>query len=177
MGDVHRFDFSQNTFGGSLACTAVATCTACAFADDDVEHEKFRTYCEVGTRMWRAISPTTISVQQILDHYTFFNETYEIESYQSCLREDDDEDGKFIPIHDLLATVRREMDEKARKTFGMVFTDGASSFACGYKGGKWWIFDSHFEATLWRGTQDEAEDRIRRNACMRIVDCTTFAQE
>ena len=176
MTDVHRFNFSQNTFGGSLACTAVATCAACAFADDDVALPKFRTYCEVGSKMWKAISESNISVQQILDHYRFFNETYDIESYQSCLREEDSEDGKFISLHHLFDTVRKELGAKAN-TFGMVFTDGAASFACGYKGGKWWIFDSHIEATLWRGDQAAAEERVRRSSCMRLVDCTTFVQK
>ena len=77
-----------------------------------------------------------------------------------CLRDDDDDDenGKFILLDALLDTAVRELGTHG--AFGMVFTDGAASFACGYKNNRWWIFDSHGRASLWRGDQEAAEDCV-----------------
>lgn len=173
-----KFAFSQNSFDGWLACTAIATCAACGFADNEASLEKYRTYCDIGSQMWKSISSSTISVQQVLDHYVFFNNTYKVESYQCCLQNNLGEDNpKFISLKILMNTAVNELGSigSGSDSFGMVFTDGAASFACGYKNRKWWIFDSHITATLWCGDQAAAEERIRQKVCMGIVDCTTFS--
>lgn len=167
----HTFPFSQSTFGGHLACTAVATLSACGFAETQCSHNSFKTYCRAGSQVWQTISTQTISVDDILQHFPFFKETYEIESFQCCVQESDKEDTKYIPLQSLLALVQAKS-----QSVGMVFTDGTSSFSVGKTGSsKWWAFDSHTQATLFQGTLSELidylQDTLQRSP---VVDCTTF---
>lgn len=174
---VRTFDYSQNTFGGSLACTPIATLTACGFADDQIAEEKFKTYCEVGSKMWKQIAERPLSVQEVTDFYAFFAENYDIESYQCCVEDDATEDGKYLSIKQFLNdVVRNELMSKG--SFGIVFTDGASSFATGHSDDKWWIFDSHVRASLYTGPFKEYVERLRSQLqLMRIVDSTTFVSK
>ena len=123
----HTFDYSQNTFGGTLACTAVATLTACGFADNEVSFDKFRTYCCVGSKMWNDISTSPISVERILCTYAFFRSNYDIESYRSCVDNTTVDTGSSIPLAQMLDAVHGEL--VGRGSYGMVFTDGSASLS------------------------------------------------
>ena len=154
----HRFEFSQNTFGGSLACTAVATLAACGFADGSVTMEDFEKYCRIGSKIWKQTSGwNTMDAEQIINHYDFFKDTYTIESYQSYTST---ERAGLISITKLLETLVQENHSK--ESFGIVMTDGGVSFAVGHLDGKWWLFDSHSTptATLYQCSVDQIEGLV-----------------
>lgn len=166
-----QFEFSQNTFGGALACTAIATLSACGFADNEIAEDKFKTYCSVGSQMWRAISTNTISVHEVLNKYSFFNENYTVESYQCCVADTMNDEGKYITLKKMLSLFNDEL----KGPRGAVFTDGIVSFAIGFARDKYWLFDSHCNACLCGGSSQFIQEKVCAIVgTMRIVDCTTF---
>lgn len=172
----HRFDFSQNTFGGSLACTAVATLSACAFADGEVTMDDFEKFCRVGSKIWKQVSDfNTLSAQQIITQYDFFNDTYKIESYQGYTKTEIE--GR-ISLKCLLDTVCNENRDK--NSFGIVMTDGGVSFSIGQLDNKWWLFDSHSNpsATLYQCSRDQIETLVAQYFTVSdtVFDATTIVK-
>ena len=164
-----RFPFSQTTFGGTLACTAIATLSASGFAEGKHSSADCETYCRAGSRVWKSISNQTISVNDILLRYDFFRETYDIESFQCCVEDSGTENDKYMSLRQLL------LDVQKHASVGMVFTDGAASFAAGRDNSLWWIFDSHGTASISQGSFVAFTSQLR--ASLRyasLVDCTTF---
>ena len=143
--NVYPFNFSQTTFGGHLACTSIATLTACAFCDGDVSIDDFEKYTRIGSHMWNTFgSYSTQSLEDVIANWSFFRQTYEIESYQAY--GDEPVEGR-ISVDGLLKEIQETMVKKDRNV-GVVITDGGSSYAVGKTvADKWYIFDSHANPT------------------------------
>jgi len=172
MEETHTFEFSQNTFGGSLACNTIATLTACSFADGQIVESNFKKYCRVGSQMWEQVTggSQTTSAKQILDNWGFFRDTYKIEEYQGFHNKE--RDGR-ISLEDLLSTIQKENNQIP---VGMVFTDGCISFAVGKFNQNWVIFDSHGpNAWIKKCDINNIADHIRNNFVLpNIFDATTI---
>ena len=172
MTERHAFNFSQNTFNGSLACNTIATLVACSFADGTIQEDNFKKYCRVGSEMWEKVTggSQTTSAKQILDNWEFFRETYKIEEYQGYYKKD--RDGR-ISLQDFIQTVQKENEQRA---VGMVFTDGCISFAVGKFNNNWVIFDSHApKAWIKKCTLDEIVEQISKNFVLpNVFDATTI---
>ena len=172
MAERHNFNFSQNTFGGSLACNTIATLVACSFADGNIDENNFKKYCRVGSEIWTKVTggSKTTSAKEIIDSFDFFRDTYKIEEYQGYYKHE--RDGR-ISLTDLVTTVQEENDSRA---VGLVFTDGCISFAVGKFNQNWVIFDSHSpNAWIQKSTYEDIVKQIRRNLVLpNIFDATTI---
>ena len=174
MTEKHEFQFSQNTFGGGLACNSIATMVACSFADGDIVEEKFQTYCRIGSEIWRNVTggSNTTSAKQIIDSYEFFRDTYKIEEYQGYYKKE--RDGR-ISLDALIETIQKENDERA---VGVVFTDGCISFAVGKFNKNWVMFDSHApRAWIQKCSKEEVSKAISSNFILpNVFDATTIVK-
>jgi len=172
MTQHHDFDFSQNTFHGSLACNSIATLIACSFADGTIDQKKFKYYTQVGSHMWQKVTggSKTTSAKEIIDAYDFFRNTYDIDEYQGYYA--NDIDGR-ISIKDLIATIK---NENGGKSVGIVFTDGCISFAVGKFNNNWVIFDSHApHAWIKKCSIDDIVENITKNFVLpNVFDATTI---
>ena len=133
MASPREFEFSQGTFGGGMACTSCARLDACTYADGLPLNARLVT--EVGAKMWQARGNLrSEDTQEIVDDDRFFTDTYDFDAWQCSFT---GAEGRGN-VQDVLETMRRS------KHSGVVFTDGAVSFAAGVGAdGKWFIFDSH----------------------------------
>ena len=158
---IYPFSFSQITFGGALACTSIATLTACAFCDGDVSIDDFEKYTRIGCQMWKKYGNcSTQSLEDVIAGWEFFRDTYEIESYQAF--GDKAVEGR-ISVDDLLKEIENTMMKKHRNV-GVVITDGTSSYAVGKTSSdNWYIFDSHPSPTarLIQCTTQEVKQILR----------------
>lgn len=179
MSSIVRFDYSQSTFGGSLACTAIATLSACGIAEGQVSHDSFRSYCSAGSQMWKRISNQKIAVYDVLNQFPFFQETYDIESYQCSVdtkqTQQEQHNSGLIPVTTLLEQVQKDHPHTA---IGLVFTDGCASFSAGCTSDTWMVFDSHCAAVLFTGPYyDFTTYLLSKLHGVSIVDCTTFVEK
>lgn len=174
MEEKHQFQFSQSTFGGSLACNTIATLVACSFADGQIVEDNFKKYCRVGAEIWQKVTggSNTTSAKEIIDSYEFFRDTYQIEEYQGYYTKE--KDGR-ISLEDLIKTIQKENEKRA---VGIVFTDGCISFAVGKFNKNWVIFDSHPpNAWIMKSSLEEIAKHISKNFVLpNVFDATTIVK-
>ena len=172
MAERHNFAFSQNTFGGSLACNTIATLVACSFADGSTDENNFKKYCRVGSEIWTKVTggSKTTSAKEIIDSFDFFRDTYKIEEYQGYYKRECD--GR-ISLSDFIDTIQKENENRA---VGIVFTDGCISFAVGKFNQNWVMFDSHApNAWIEKSSKNNIENSISNNFVLpNVFDATTI---
>ena len=123
-----KFPWSQYTFKGTTACTAISSFGAANFADGfaptDVE-ERLRLLTAAGSALWSNHHRRSQSVQEVMDAEPFFK-TYATTAWQCGPGE-----GQ-LPFRELL----RQPEFEARN-WGAVVTDGISSVSVGRNGSTW----------------------------------------
>lgn len=126
------FSWSQHTYGGSTACTAISAFGAASFADgfapSDVE-ERLRLLTQAGCALWSRQHRRSQSVQEILDVEPFFSSSYESTSWQCGPKE-----------YQMTLTALLAEPEFKSLHWGAVVTDGVSSVSIGRNGGTYCEF-------------------------------------
>lgn len=145
-----HLDFCQNTFGGYLACTSVATVIAAAMADNDNIRKyvfddcpRLRFLTEFASGLWRESSKhiSDESVTDVVRKHEFFKsgEVYDTDGWAGRFGGNSDE--RRIELTDFIVEV--EKIHKQKGSLGVVFTDNVVSFACGVVDNSWVLYDSH----------------------------------
>ena len=126
------FSWSQYTYGGSTACTAISAFGAASFADGfappDVE-SRLRLLTQAGCALWSKQHHRSQSVQEILDVEPFFSSSYDTTSWQCGPKE-----------YQLTLTALLAQPEFASPHWGAVVTDGVGSVSVGRNGGTYCEF-------------------------------------
>lgn len=187
----HHYGWSQNTFGGHLACTSISTIMACAMADDQLvskfniqDEDKMGFLTEFGSGLWKENAGGFIDedAEGVVRNHTFFDngKNYKHESYQGFWGNVSNEGGR-ITLPNMIKAIRAEHNKHG--SVGCVFTDNIVSFSCGITvsgGVKWVLFDSHAPGANWRTVPLEDEHyvvtSIKQFATKRntYFDCTVF---
>jgi hypothetical protein len=109
--------------------------------------------------------------QEIIDQDAFFTATYNFDAWQCSLTGAEGR-GK---LPDLMATMRR------RRPSGVVFTDGAVSFAAGVGANdKWVVYDSHPPRARKWFFDSETETVSKINdllLCKNVFDCSIVTRK
>ena len=135
-----RYGWSQYSYDGNSACTAIATFCAASFADGfaprDTE-ERLKTLTAAGCKLWADHHRRSQSVQEVVASEPFFA------NYKRCSWQCGDHPGA-ITLAELLAA-----PEFGAENWGAVLTGGGSSIAIGRNGDRRFAFDSHGPRATW----------------------------
>ena len=158
-----HYDWSQYTYGGHSACTAIATFCAASFADGfdpPVMETRLQTLTKAGCALWADHHHRSQSVQEVVDSEPFFT-NYKLCSWQCGPRE-----GQ-LPLAKLLSSE----EFGAHGNWGAVVTGGGTSVAIGCNGATHYMFDSHGPRATWREAAEQTWGAVHHDG---TVDVTQF---